>query len=176
MHDDSAHAANAYRGNASWGPVGAESGRRVVRLVALALVLSTFIPRPGTEAQQVPGAARVGYLSTGERLSSLGEAFREGLREYGWIEGQNLVIEYRFAGDEYKRLRTLADDLVRLKVDVIFASSAPAAHAAKQASTTLPIVFHTLNDPVRAGFVASFARPGGNMTGNAGLGPELDRK
>ena len=127
-------------------------------------------------AQQAARTARVGYLSTGDRLGPLGEAFREGLREHGWIEGQSLVVEFRFGGDEYGRLRALAADLVRLKVDVIYAASAPAAQAAKEATTTLPIVFHTLNDPVRAGFVASLARPGGNLTGNAGLGPELDRK
>jgi putative ABC transport system substrate-binding protein len=128
------------------------------------------------EAQQTPTTARVGYLSTGDRLSPLGEAFKEGLRDHGWIEGKNLVIEYRFGGDEYRRLSALAADLVRLKVHVIYAASAPAAQAAKAATTTLPIVFHTLNDPVRAGFVASLARPGGNVTGNAGLGPELDQK
>jgi putative ABC transport system substrate-binding protein len=128
------------------------------------------------KAQQAPTTTRVGYLSTGEGLSPLGEAFKGGVRDHGWIEGQNLVIEYRFGGDEYRRLSALAADLVRLKVHVIYASSAPAAQAAKAATTTLPIVFHTLNDPVRAGFVASLARPGGNLTGNAGLGPELDRK
>jgi putative ABC transport system substrate-binding protein len=128
------------------------------------------------EGQQAGKPARVGYLSTGERLSPRGEAFKQALREYGWVEGQNLVIEYRFGGEQYERLPPLAVDLVRLKVDVIFAASAPAAQAAKETTSAIPIVFHTLNDPVRAGLVASFARPGGNMTGNAGLGPELDRK
>jgi putative ABC transport system substrate-binding protein len=101
---------------------------------------------------------------------------REALHGHGWVEGKNLVIEYRFGGERYERLRVLADDLVRLKVDLIFAASAPAAQAAKQATATIPIVFTTLNDPVRVGLVASFAFPGGNMTGQAGLGPELDRK
>jgi ABC-type uncharacterized transport system substrate-binding protein len=86
------------------------------------------------------------------------------------------VIEYRYGGDDYERLQALAKELARLKVDVILAASAPSAQAAKDATTTTPIVFVTGNDPVRAGFVASFARPGGNMTGQAGLGPELDRK
>ena len=98
------------------------------------------------------------------------------MRGLGWVEGQNLVIEYRFGGEDYERLRALAADLVRLKVDVIFAATAPSAQAAKDATTSIPIVFHTLNDPVRGGLVASFGRPGGNLTGNAGLGPELDRK
>jgi putative ABC transport system substrate-binding protein len=126
------------------------------------------------QAQQPIARARVGYLST--TLTARGEIFRQELRRLGWTEGENLVIEYRFGGDEYARLRTLAADLVRLKVDVIFATSAPAAQAAKDTTTTIPIVFHTLNDPVQAGFVESFARPGGNLTGNAGLGPELDQK
>jgi putative ABC transport system substrate-binding protein len=86
------------------------------------------------------------------------------------------VIEYRYGGEDYERLRALAKELVRLKVDVILAASAPSAQAAKEATAATPIVFVTGNDPVRAGFVASFARPGGNMTGQAGLGPELDRK
>ena len=128
------------------------------------------------EAQQVGKSADVGYLSTGERSGPLGNVFKEALGELGWVEGQNLAIEYRFGGDRYEQLTALAADLVRIKVDVIFAASAPAAQAAKAATSTIPIVFHTLNDPVRAGLVASFARPGGNMTGNAGLGPELDRK
>jgi putative tryptophan/tyrosine transport system substrate-binding protein len=98
------------------------------------------------------------------------------LHRHGWVEGDNLVIEYRYGGDDYDRLRALAKELVRLKVDVILAASAPAAQAAKEATTTTPIVFVTGNDPVRAGFVASFARPGGNMTGQAGFGPELDRR
>lgn len=152
-----------------------ESGRRVT-CICCALALAVFALSPVADARQVPAVARVGYLSVGERLGPLGETFKEGLREHGWVEGQNLVIEYRFGGEEYAHLRALAADLVRLKVDVIYALSAPAAQAAKEATITLPIVFHTLNDPVRAGFVASLARPGGNLTGNAGLGPELDRK
>jgi putative tryptophan/tyrosine transport system substrate-binding protein len=127
-------------------------------------------------AQQAGKMARVGYLSTGERLSPVGEVFPKTLSEYGWVEGQNLVMQYRFGGEQYERLDALARDLARLQVDVIFAASAPAARAAKAATTRIPIVFHTLNDPVRAGLVASFARPGGNMTGNAGRGPELDQK
>src|SRR5437660_3897480 len=105
-----------------------------------------------------------------------GRSSQGGVERVGLGEGDNLVIEYRFGGERYEHLRALADDLVRLKVDVIFASSAPSAQAAKEATATIPIVFSTLNDPVRAGFVASLARPGGNMTGQAGLGPELDRK
>jgi putative ABC transport system substrate-binding protein len=146
--------------------------RSFVTRLPVALLAAPLI----ASAQTVLPTARLGYLTTGERLTATAEAFRHGLREHGWLEGHNLVIEYRFGGDDYARLRVLAADLVRSKVDLIYAASAPAAQAAKEVTTTVPIVFHTLNDPVRAGLVASFARPGGNLTGNAGLGPELDRK
>src|SRR4030095_6208433 len=110
--------------------------------------------------------ARIGFLTPVDRPARgwQAEVVREALRGHGWVEGENLVIEYRFAGERYERLRALADDLVRLKVDLIFAASAPAARAAKETTATIPIVFTTLNDPVRAGLVASFAFPGGNLT------------
>ena len=129
-------------------------------------------------AQTPKKTARVGLLSPGDAKTRawVVDAVRTTLQGHGWVEGDNLVIEYRYGGEEYERLRALAKDLVRLKVDVILAASAPSARAAKEATTTIPIVFVTGNDPVRAGLVASFARPGGNMTGQAGLGPELDRK
>jgi putative ABC transport system substrate-binding protein len=147
------------------------------RRAFIGTVAGTLLTAPlGAEAQPGGKSARIGYLTTGERLGPVGEAFAEALRGYGWVEGQNLVMEYRFGGEQYERLDALARDLARLQVDVIFAASAPAARAAKAATPSIPIVFHTLNDPVRAGLVASFARPGGNMTGNAGHGPELDQK
>ena len=148
--------------------------RQFVSTTALGILATPL----AVKAQPVRKTARVGFLSPGDRVArgAYVEWFKEALRGHGWVEGENLVIEYRFGGERYERLRTLADELVRLKVDLIFASSAPAAQAAKEATAEIPIVFSTLNDPVRAGFVASFARPGGNMTGQAGLGPELDRK
>ncbi len=129
-------------------------------------------------AQTPKNAARVGLLSPGDSKTRAWavDAVRKTLHGQGWVEGDNLVIEYRYGGEDYERLRALAKELVRLKVDVILAASAPSAQAAKEATATTPIVFVTGNDPVRAGFVARFARPGGNMTGQAGLGPELDRK
>jgi len=129
-------------------------------------------------AQTPKNAARVGLLSPGDSKTRAWavDAVRRTLHGQGWVEGDNLVIEYRYGGEDYERLRALAKELVRLKVDVILAASGPSAQAAKEATATTPIVFVTGNDPVRAGFVASFARPGGNMTGQAGLGPELDRK
>ena len=127
-------------------------------------------------AEGQPKVARLGYLGHVETVGANLPAFKEGLRAHGWVEGQNLLIEYRYGGDDYDRMRALAAELVGLKVDVIVAPSAPTAKAAKEATRTIPIVFHTLNDPVLGGLVTSFARPGGNLTGNAGLGPELDRK
>ena len=151
---------------------------RIEWLFVVAFAFGALLAPLAAEGQQAGKVARIGFLSPGDHVvrSAGVEQFREALRGQGWVEGKNLVIEYRFGGDRYERLRVLADDLVRLKVDLIFAASAPSAQAAKEATATIPIVFTTLNDPVRAGFVASFARPGGNMTGQAGFGPELDRK
>jgi putative ABC transport system substrate-binding protein len=135
------------------------------------------------EAQPAGRPARVGFLTpsskagfaAGERRA-YGEAFRGRLRELGWTEGQNLVIESRYAEGAYDRLRPLAAELVNLPVDVIFANSAPAALAAKRVTTSIPIVFETLGDPISAGLVTSLARPEGNLTGISGLGPELSGK
>ena len=136
------------------------------------------------EAQQPAGKiARVGFLTAGTQSSyEFGErrahrdAFTGRLRELGWTEGQNLAIQSRYADGNYDRLPGLAADLVRLGVDVIFANSAPVALAAKNATTSIPIVFETLGDPISAGLVSGLARPGGNLTGISGLGPELSGK
>jgi putative ABC transport system substrate-binding protein len=120
----------------------------------------------------------IGFLSTG----SLGEvaprvgAFRQGLAETGYVEGQNVGIEYRWAEGSYDRLPELAADLVGRKVDVIATSAIPAARAAKNATSTIPIVFTAVNDPVGDGLVASLARPGGNLTGFSFLTAELTPK
>ena len=124
------------------------------------------------EAQQPRGkAARIGLL--GDVPLFLDEAFRQGLRELGYVEGQNIVIEHRSPEWKYERLPGLAADLVRLNVDIIVAASPAATKAAKQATSTIPIVFTVSGDPVADGFVASLARPGGNVTGLATIGPEL---
>jgi putative ABC transport system substrate-binding protein len=149
-----------------------------VLLASAASVLATVAP-PGAGAQPpAPGKiARVGYLTTQPSLTApQPEAFRHGLRDAGWIEGGNLVLEYAQALAGYDELAALAQDLVRKKVDVIFAAGAPAALAAKQATAEIPIVFEMLGDPVRAGLVTNLARPGGNLTGQAGLAPELGGK
>jgi putative ABC transport system substrate-binding protein len=118
-------------------------------------------------AQPAGKVHRIGYLGSGSSTSSphLPGAFRQGLRELGWIEGQNIVIEYRFADGRLDRLPALAAEVVGLKVDIIAASPAPAALAAKNATGTIPIVFTSVPDPVGLGLVASLARPGGNVTG-----------
>jgi ABC-type uncharacterized transport system substrate-binding protein len=119
------------------------------------------------EAQQTEKVYRIGYLgpSSAAAVSRFTEAFRQGLRELGWIEGQNIVIEYRFAEGQYDRLPDLAAELARLKVDVIVAIATPAAVAAKNATATIPIVMTNVGDPVGLGLIASLARPGWNVTG-----------
>ena len=126
------------------------------------------------KAQQAAKIARIGSLAT-ERVSNphLTEAFRQGLRDLGYVEGRNVVIEIRDAEGKYERLPALAAELVALKVDVILVGSTPTALAAKQATKTLPIVFVSVADPVASGLVTSLARPGGNTTGLATLIPEL---
>ncbi len=129
------------------------------------------------EAQQAAKVARIGYLAGNLTASPhLPEAFRQGLRDLGYVEGRNLVIEYRDAEGKFERLPALAAELVVLKVDVILAGGAPQALAAKQATRTLPIVFATAGDPVGSGLVTSLARPGGNVTGLVNLSPELGGK
>jgi putative tryptophan/tyrosine transport system substrate-binding protein len=116
---------------------------------------------------------QIGYLSSGSTNARLDEAFRQGLRELGWVEGQNMVIEHRFAEGRFDRLPELAAELVRLKVDILVAQPTPAAVAARNATTTIPIVMINVGDPVGVGLVASLARPGGNVTGTAfGVGLE----
>jgi putative tryptophan/tyrosine transport system substrate-binding protein len=128
------------------------------------------------EAQPAREVHRIGFLHSGSPTSRLVDGFRQGLRELGWVEGQNVVIDYRFAEGRSEPLPDLAAELVRLKVDVIVAVGAPAARASKQATATIPIVGIALSDPVGQGLVASLKRPGGNVTGSASLFPELAAK
>ena len=135
------------------------------------------------EAQPAGRPARVGFLTpssrstfeSGERRVNR-EAFTGRLRELGWTEGKNLVVESRYADGAYDRLQALALELVSLPVDVLFANSAPAALAAKRVTTSIPIVFETLGEPISAGLVSSLARPERNLTGISGLGAELSGK
>jgi putative ABC transport system substrate-binding protein len=126
-------------------------------------------------AQQPAKVPRIGYQSassSGERE----EAFRQGLRELGYVEGQNIVIEWRFAQGKTDQVRRNAAELVRLKVDVIVTGGPTDTRAAKGATSTIPIVMTNDTDPVRNGFVASFARPGGNISGLSALTAELNGK
>src|SRR5262252_4346483 len=140
------------------------------------VILTTFAL---ADAQQTKKISRIGYLSAGiGSLSSYAprEPFRQGLRELGYVEGKNIIIEYRNAGGKFDRLPALAAELVSLKVDLIVTGGPPSARAAKEATATIPIVMIQVGDPVGSGFVASLARPGGNITGLSGLAPELSGK
>ena len=131
------------------------------------------------EAQQAPKVYRVGYLgnsgSTPQGLA-IREAFRQGLRERGWVEGSNILIEYRWAEGKFDRLHELAAELVGLRPDVLFAPSSIQVEAARKATATIPIVFAIHADPVGSGHVASLRRPGGNITGLALMQSEFTAK
>ena len=130
------------------------------------------------EAQQPKKVPRIGFLTgvSSPTNSARHEAFRQGLRELGYVEGKNIVIEYRSAEGKFDRLPALAAELVRLKVDIIVTGGGATTRAGKEATTTIPIVMTQDGDPVANGFVASLARPGGNITGLATLAPELSGK
>ena len=130
------------------------------------------------EAQQPKKVPRIGFLATvsPSTISDRVEAFRQGLRELGYVEGKNIVIEYRSAEGRVDRLLDLATELVRLKMDVIVTSGPTPTRFAKEATDTIPIVMAQDGDPVGNGFVASLARPGGNITGLSSLAPELSGK
>ena len=132
-------------------------------LIAVALLAAPLAAK-AQPARRVP---RIGYLASGASTSGFQEQFLLGLRELGWIAGQNIVIDYRFADGRFDRLPELAAELVRLKVDIIVAQPSPAAVAARSATGSIPIVMINVGDPVGLGLVASLARPGGNVTGTA---------
>jgi ABC-type uncharacterized transport system substrate-binding protein len=151
------------------------TGRKKFRFALCALLLAFGL---SAEAQQPTKMPRIGYLS-GASLSAIRErieAFRQGLRELGYVEGKNIVIEYRWAEGKPDRLPDLAAELVRLKVDIIVSAGPAVTPHFKQATKTIPIIMAQDNDPVGNGFVASLARPGGNITGLATLARELSGK
>ena len=150
------------------------------RSLMLLLIVVVIVARGIiAEAQQQPTKIpRIAYL-IGSYLSTMTartEAFRQGLRELGYVEGKNIVIEWRSAEGKLDRLHALAAELVRLKVDVIVTGGPAPTHAAKEATSTIPIVMTQDIDPVGSGFVASLARPGGNVTGLSTLAPEISGK
>ena len=149
-------------------------------LLVVTLMLALLAAPPAGDAQAPVKVPRIGMLLTfspehPETRAAL-DQFRQALSELGHVEGRNIVIEYRSAEGRIERFPALAAELVRLKVDLIVAGSTADALAAKQATTTIPIVVITMHDPVKDGLVASLARPGTNVTGSTFLGPELVAK
>jgi putative tryptophan/tyrosine transport system substrate-binding protein len=143
----------------------------------IAIIVGALSWPIAADAQQAGKVPRIGILNnTSAALYSRTNPFLQGLRELGYAEGQNLAIEFRFAEWQLDRLPELAAELVALKVDVIVAGATPAARAAKQATSTIPIVAVAMGDPVADELVASLGSPGGNVTGNTFLGPELVAK
>ncbi len=141
-------------------------------LVAVVLLVLGVI----AEAQQPKKVPRIGYLTLIPNPDPLELIFLQGLRNLGYDEGRSITIEYRRAAGKVDRLPQLADELVQLKVDLIVVRSTPVVQAAKNATTTIPIVMTGVGDPVRSGFVANLARPGGNITGMSNMMPELAGK
>jgi putative ABC transport system substrate-binding protein len=150
--------------------------RRIAQLTSGIVFLFLVGPYGAVDVQSTAKLWRIGFLDQGSAGNPYFEALRQGLRELGWIEGQNITIEARFAEGKTDRLPALAAELVHLKMDVIATFTTPAALAAKQATTTIPIVFGGAADPVGNRIVGSLARPGGNITGWTHLGLELRAK
>src|SRR3989454_2692632 len=140
-----------------------------------ALFLALCFPVEAQQAKKIPRIGFLGATSPSVELARI-EAFRQGLRELGYVEGKNIVIEWRWAAGKFDRLPELAAELVRLNVEVIVTGGSTSTGAAKKVTTTIPIVMAQTNDPVGSGFVASLARPGGNMTGLSTFAPELSGK
>ena len=150
--------------------------RKAAVLSILLLVVSLAVI---AEAQQPTGKVpRIGYLTaaTSSGMRPRTDAFRQGLRELGYVEGKNIVIEWRFAEGKYDRLAALAANLVQLKVDLIVSAGPGITRIIKQVTSTIPVVMAQDNDPVSNGFVASLAHPGGNITGLSTVDPELSGK
>ena len=142
-----------------------------------AIIVALTVCGARTEAQQTKKVPRIGYLTSAlDRFNPNRDAFRQGLRDLGWVESQNILIEYRYAEGKNERLTDLAADLVRLKVDLIVTTGGTATNAAKQATRLIPIVFTQVGAPDKQGFVANFARPGGNITGLSNVAEELSGK
>ena len=155
-----------------------ERASHVRRILILVCLLPAVLLPAGSVAQQpISKLPQLGYLASNSARESIDfKAFRQGLAELGYIEGKNIAIESRSAEGKLDRLPELAAELVALKVDIIVAINPPSAHAAKNATETIPIVMRSTDDPVTTGLVASLARPGGNITGLTSISRELDGK
>jgi putative ABC transport system substrate-binding protein len=149
---------------------------KMVWSAAAALAVSLLVAPPGTEARQPEEAVRVAYLATGEVPPPLWQEFVKGMSEHGWVEGQNVVLEYRTGRGDRERLASLAQQLVLLKPAVILTGGSPATLAVKRATTTIPIVMVGVGDPVRYGLVASLTQPEANLTGLSFLANDLSVK
>jgi putative tryptophan/tyrosine transport system substrate-binding protein len=151
--------------------------KKIIHVALSAMLFAFCLP---AEAQQPARVPKIGVLSGGSRsasgLSSRLQLIRQGVRELGYIEGKNITIVYRSAEEKFERLPALVDELIGLKVDVLVMSSTPSALAAKKSTSTIPIVFIGVSDPVAAGLVDSLARPGGNVTGFTAMTSELAGK
>ena len=149
------------------------------RKLLIALGASALASPLASFAQQQPAkVSRIGFLGSASATAyaSRVEALRAGLRDLGYVEGKNLVIEFRWADGKYDLLPDLAAELVRIKVDALLSVGTPETRAAKQATTTIPIVMGQVGDAVATGLIASLARPGGNITGLTNFSPELSAK
>src|SRR5215469_12661727 len=144
-------------------------------LVLFCLLITVLLITGSVQAQQPKKVPRIGYLTTAARLTDTPrvEALRQGLRDVGYVEGKNINIEYRYAEGKLERVPELAQELVRLKVDILVVSSIIAAEPARQVTTSIPIIVASAGNPIGSGLVASLARPGGNVTGLYQFSPEL---
>jgi putative ABC transport system substrate-binding protein len=145
---------------------------RVIVTLALGLLWAPL----AAHAQQPGKLPRIGLLRPGSPPDPYVDAFRQGLRDLGYVEQQTITMEYRWAGGKSARLPLLAAELVHLNVDVIVTQGEVATRAVKEATSTIPIVMATSGDPVGAGLIASLARPGGNVTGLSSVAPDLTGK
>src|SRR5262245_38721327 len=149
--------------------------KKTILRFSLGSLLITFCTSADAQPPKFP---RIGFLS-GLHLSAMAdriEAFQQGLRQLGYVEGKNIVIEQRYGDENPDRVREFAIELVRLKVDVIVSGGNSSTQAAKKATNTIPIVMSQSSDPVAAGFIASLARPGGNITGLSTIAPDISGK
>ena len=148
------------------------------RAFITSLTAGALLASPSADAQPAKGMRRIGWLSPASAADGLPnlEALRAGLRELGYVEGQNLTVEARWADGRIERLPRLAAELVRLPVDVVCTAGSQATGAAKQATSSIPIVFATVAFPDQTGLVRSYARPGANITGVAFIGPEYGKR
>jgi putative ABC transport system substrate-binding protein len=160
------------------GPNLNEKGRMNKKIFSLVLATLLLAFVHVSEAQQPGKVPRIGFLgnSTAALEANLIAPFREGLRNLGYVEGKNIVIEWRWAEGKYERFPSLIAELIASKVEVIVTAGTPATVALKKATTTLPLVMIAVGDPVGTGLIASLAHPGGNLTGLTSISPELDGK